>query len=42
MTKKQKRLYEQADKGNQKKKELAQKLKDKKKKIEQTKTHKHK
>ena len=42
MTKKVKRLYDQVDKGNKQKKEVAQKLKDKQKKIEQTKTHKHK
>lgn len=34
MTKKQRRLYDQADKSNQKKKEIATKLKEKQKKIE--------
>lgn len=37
MTKKQRRLFEQADKSNQKKKEIANKLKEKKKRIEASK-----
>jgi hypothetical protein len=37
MTKKQRRLYDQADKSVQKKKEVANKLKEKKKKIEASK-----
>ena len=42
MTKKQRRLFDQADKSNQKKKEMANKLKEKKKRIEQVKSGKSK
>lgn len=40
MTKKQRRLFDQADKSNKQKKEMAAKLKEKKQKIEQKKLRK--
>lgn len=40
MTKKQRQLFEQADKNNQSKKQQAQKLKEKRNKIEQQKAKK--